>query len=247
MKKLDKYSQNYDQDQSFFLGSPHRLVALASASSSFVGANPYSGPLGDGHRSSGLSRGHRYSVLVLAVCFSLYVISPLLAGDDPVAKLTVQEISEKVRLHFEEAVLLAGDSKYGAAVKELDRILELAPDFELAGIYRELFKRRAELAKQVLDLEDIVDKNPHNAEALYDLGLLKMNLGNYERAFEIFDKARELDKESELINKALAEAYHKRLIGRKLFGERKSSRRVWQPALQIAPCCLNMVSACGRP
>ncbi|MDP8247446.1 MAG: tetratricopeptide repeat protein [Candidatus Tritonobacter lacicola] len=195
-----------------------RAYHIAFLPSSFPPGKTRIGPRGDISSLPQLTCSARYFILFSVLCLALFIGQGLPAEEKTTGGAVERELPDKIRLHYESAMRLAGKWEYGDAVKELDKALEMAPDFKLAAIYRGLFEQRAGLVPQVKEQEDAVKRGPDDAKALYNLGLLWMNLGNFERAFEILQRACRIDGDSDPIRKALAEAYDRRRLWSEFIG-----------------------------
>lgn len=94
------------------------------------------------------------------------------------------------------------------AIQLYEKVLEKNRDFANAHYnLATAYFQQGEIKKAVFHLEEFVRLRPHDAEALYNLGCLKLRLGSLEEASKCFRQARDCSS-SLLMSQKIREALH---------------------------------------
>ena len=87
------------------------------------------------------------------------------------------------------------------AIKILNLLLEIYPNFEDAIVYRaKLYLKAKKIKEAVKDFETVIKQNPKNPAAYLELGKYEDSMGNHDKAFEIWNLGRESTGEYILIS-----------------------------------------------
>ena len=124
--------------------------------------------------------------------------------------------------YFGRAMDLVTVRNYPAAIEDLNRAIELSPDFTLAYFMRamarykalqsadmdvaqrmDMRERHARLMEVMADMDSVIKQSPQMAIAHYNKGVLLAELHDYTSALSAFDKAIE-------IQPTFGEAYYDR-------------------------------------
>jgi tetratricopeptide (TPR) repeat protein len=126
------------------------------------------------------------AILILAVVVGS---SPILAGTQDIVK---QKSMEAAREYMKSGNLLAGEGKYGAAVKSYKEAIAMDPN--LAEAYTLMGSALAEDSKY-REAEEALRKaislKPNFAEGYYHLGIFLKSQGKEREAEEAFRKAQQ--------------------------------------------------------
>ena len=84
---------------------------------------------------------------------------------------------------------------------------ELEDNLTIAHLLARVYIDDQRWEDAIFELEKVLDGEPENYDAYYDLGHVMFELGDYESAISNFENVTEYRQDSELLYYALAQAY----------------------------------------
>ncbi len=132
-----------------------------------------------------------------------------------------------------EGVLKLQKGDYGGAINDLNKAIQLKPDYIAAYFNRSQARYQLEdYQGTIQDLEEVMRMNPHDAYPYYRYGLTQFQQGDYRAAIRSYDQA--LQK-----NPHLAEAYFDRGVTRYYLGDKRGARDDFNEAITMSPKLVN--------
>lgn len=154
-----------------------------------------------------------YTVIILAAVlgalitvFLPYVLPPPSPPDRPFKALQpdttgteIPPLTPKLHEVYQQAITLWRDSAYPDALKKLDTLISLRPDYVDAYIIRGriYLENLKQYQNAEVEFKNGLKRDPHNKYLLYDLGLTYYYLGNIKQAIDWNQKA--LNQDPDLI------------------------------------------------
>jgi len=138
-------------------------------------------------------------------------------------------ISQSATAFYESGVENYQKENYRGALKDLDRAIELNPNytdafFARGNVYFGRFNQNLVRAKE--DYTKAIELDPQLAKGFYNRGLANSGLEKYTEAIEDFTKAIEIEPNS-------TKAYQRRAEAKKLNGDREGAVLDFEVALEL--------------
>ncbi len=134
-----------------------------------------------------------------------------------IAELWLKSGSDTVDLLMEWAQQAVKDKNYPLALDYLDRILTLKPDYvEGWNTRATVYYLREDYGRALADIEETLKIEPRHFGALTGLGTILREVGEDQKALEVYRKVIALDPHLESVEKAIKELSSKGVDGRNL-------------------------------
>ena len=131
--------------------------------------------------------------------------------------------------YFDSALTKHNRGDYTGAISDLDKAIELDPNYAPAYYNRGVAKAELkQYSEAIADYDKAIELDPRSASAYYNRGVTKYNLKEYSEAIADYDKAIELDP-----NFALA--YYARGLACRELGKEEEAKDEFKKAQELDP------------
>jgi tetratricopeptide (TPR) repeat protein len=154
-------------------------------------------PQADEYLSRALDAGHKLETLEERMAaFETFVGHGNRERGLPLGKMLIEEESFNYKWFLLQAKLLARHDEFEEALAMLARAKELEPGNNV--IFKTLDDvRRKQRERRIIDLRELIDKEPENADALAELGDLLVHFERFEEALRMFQRASQATEDDD--------------------------------------------------
>lgn len=184
---------------------PSRPAAFYELANLLFMAADYNAALAQAKQAAKLDPGNLYFQIQLA---SLYERTNQLKNAVSVYKDLVKRFPGEHDIHFNYATLLAATGKTSQALKELDELEKKVGISEMVSLEKEKILFMAQKPEEALvQIQNLVKAFPEEPRYLGMLAEAHINLQQYDKAMEAYDKLLEVDPENGRVHLSLADFY----------------------------------------
>jgi cytochrome c-type biogenesis protein CcmH/NrfG len=154
--------------------------------------------------SRGIKVGTLLGIVVLLACIG-FAANPLMTYFSPeemARRAALLELHNKIGKHLTLAEEFEAEKDYDAAVYELNRALDFAPnEAQLYFRLGEIYAKSARVDQAIVVLENAIELNPNYAEAYFALGNIHLQQGRLQQAAVSFKRSLDEDPDNKAAKK----------------------------------------------